>query len=166
MAKNVSRFSVTEGTDELSQQLKRLSNITTDDVYTILTPAAELLVNRFKAAIDRLFKQHTGKLKNQVQIFRKKSDDASACIDVYPAGPHHMYRTHKVRGRKRLKGRTRGTATATANEVAFVLEYGAPGRGIPATHWMEKTIEASSDAVAEAMEQGLDEVLESKGVDL
>ncbi len=159
--------------DNLSLDFQKLSNLSNDDIWQILTPAADLLVRKLKEKIKTFFKQHTGKLAASIEGFRKgRGKESAPHILVYPYGTHHRYKGRKKTGHyKRSKhGRTYtyggGSKQASANDVAFVLEYGAASRNIPATHWMEKTINENSEAVAEAMQQGFDDYIKNKGVDL
>ena len=59
-----------------------------------------------------------------------------------------------------------GTRKATADEVGFILEYGAPSRNIPAHHWMENTINENLDEVHEKLQEGFNTLCDEKGIGL
>lgn len=156
----MSRFEVNNGAEELIQDLQKLGKLSEEDHWDILTPAADLLVKKFAAKIKKLFKQHTGNLADSIQGFRKSGGGDGSHILVYPHGPHHKYQSRT----KRTKKGGAASKTANANEVGFVLEYGAPSRGIEATHWMENTLEENSGEISEALQQGFNEYCDKRGV--
>lgn len=155
----MSRFEVNDGADRLLLDIQKLGQIEDSDHFEILSPAADLLVKKFAQKIKQVFRQHTGKLAESIQGF-KKSGGGEPHILVYPYGPHHKY---KSRTKKTKKGAA-ASKTAAANEVAFVLEYGSPGRGIKANHWMENTLTESSAEISDALQQGFDEYCDKRGI--
>lgn len=155
----MSKFEVNDGADRLILDLQKLGRLTEEDHYELLTPASDLLVAKFGQKVKQVFKQHTGKLAASIQGFRKSSG-GQPYILVYPYGPHHKY---KSRTKKTKKGAA-AAKTATANEVAFVLEYGSPGSGIEATHWMENALEESSAEISDALQQGFDDYCDKRGI--
>lgn len=156
----MAQFKVNDGAGRVALDLEALGRIGDEDAYTILNPAANVLTERFTKKIKSIFQQHTGKLAASVQGFRKKSGEGPYML-VYPYGAHHRYKSRK--GGKKGKG---GSKNVGANEVAFVLEYGAPARGIEATHWMEDAMYESESEVGEAMQEGFDALCDSKGIGL
>lgn len=142
----------TGGLDSLSTDLRKLGQLTNEDAWTILTPAAELLEGKFMDKIRTIFTQRTGKLAAAIQSFRRVED--GPVILVYPDGAHHRYRSRKKKGG--------GMKTAQASEVGFVLEYGSSRH--QAYHWMENTIEEETEAVGEALQEGFDLLCEEKGI--
>lgn len=156
----MSRFDVNNGAEQLSQDLQKLGKISEADHWEILTPASDLLVRKFAAAIKRIFRQNTGKLAASIQGFRKSGGGDGTHILVYPHGAHHKYQSRT----KRTKKGGAATKTANANEVGFVLEYGSPARGIKAYHWMENTLEENSGEISEALQQGFDEYCDKRGI--
>lgn len=155
----MSKFDVNDGADRLIQDIQKLGEITNDDHWEILTPAADLLVKKFAQKVKQVFQQHTGNLADAIQGF-KKSGGGEPHILVYPHGSHHKY---KSRTKKTKKGAA-ATKTAAANEVAFVLEYGSPGRNIKATHWMENALEENSAEISDALQQGFDDYCNKRGI--
>ena len=167
----MSRFDVNNGAEQLAQDLQKLGKISEADHWEILTPASDLLVRKFAAAIKRIFRQNTGKLAASIQGFRKSGGGDGTHILVYPHGAHHKYqsRTKQRRMKKGRDGVKRETfvfvnKTASAGDVGFVLEYGSPARGIKAYHWMENTLEENSGEISEALQQGFDEYCDKRGI--
>lgn len=156
----MSKFDVNDGPDRLIQDIQKLGELSTDDHWEILTPAADLLVKKFAQKVKQVFTQYTGKLAEAIQGFRKSGGGDGHYILVYPHGPHHKY---KSRTKKTKKGAA-ASKTAAANEVAFVLEYGSPGRNIKATHWMENALEESSAEISDALQQGFDDYCDKRGI--
>ena len=142
----------TGGLDSLSNDLKKLGQLTDEDAYTILTPAADHLVGRFAEKVRSFFRQHTGKLAESIEALRKRDD--GPYIYVGPQGVHHKYKSRKKEGG--------GMKNALASEVAFILEYGDSHH--TATHWMENTINEESDAVGEKLQEGFDALCDEKGI--
>lgn len=136
--------------DDLSMDLQKLGQITEEDAFTILTPAGELVKEKFTEKIRSVFAQRTGKLAAAIQSFKRVEDGPS--ILIYPDGPHHRYRSRK----------TKGTKTATAAEVGFVLEYGSAR--VKATHWMENAIRENEEAIGQKMQEGFDAFCDEKGI--
>lgn len=141
-----------QGLDSLSADLKKLGQLTDEDVYTILTPAADHMVLRFAAKIREVFVQHTGKLAESIKALRK-SDDGPYIL-VAPQGVHHKYSSRKKKGG--------GQKNALASEVGFVLEYG--DRHHRAYHWMENTINEEEAATGEKLQEGFDRLCDEKGI--
>jgi hypothetical protein len=136
--------------DDLSMDLQKLGQITEEDAFTILTPAGELVKEKFTEKIRSVFAQRTGKLAAAIQSFKRVEDGPS--ILIYPDGPHHRYRSRK----------TKGTKTATAAEVGFVLEYGSVR--VKATHWMENALRENDEAIGQKMQEGFDAFCDEKGI--
>lgn len=153
--------------------LQRLGHLTNENVWAILSPAADLLRELFTEKIKSIFQQHTGKLANAIQGFRKSSEDGPYIL-VYPYGDHHKYnargfnaeryarRSKRGSAKGYKKSKKAGTKTASANEVAFVLEYGDGHH--TATHWMEGTMEQNDFKIHNAMQEGFDAFCEERGL--
>ena len=146
----MARLEITTGTDELAEDLRKLRDISDEDAFEILTPAAETLAEKFQENIRSVFTQRTGKLAAAIQSFRKVTDGPH--ILIYPDGPHHRYRSRK----------TKGTKTATAAEVGFVLEYGS--NRVKASHWMENTVNETEAEIGEKIQEGFDSFCDARGI--
>lgn len=177
MAKFEPRF---DQIDSFAEDLKKLGQLTNEDAWTILAPAGEFLRVKLIEKIRTIFKQRTGKLAEAITSMKKANGDGPY-IQVYPYGTHHTYhsrvkyREYKNSVHGRMSKRGGGVRKATADEVAFILEYGTNGagynrkgnlRGVPrkAYHWMENTINENVDEIHEKMQEGFDTLCDEKGV--
>lgn len=156
--------------DGLSEDLKKLGQLSNEGAWAILAPAGEFLREKFMDKIRAVFtKYSTGKLATMIESMNKQNGDGPY-IQVYPYGTHHAYQGRtKTKAYKRSKhGRTYtyggGSKKATASEVAFILEYGAPSRNIPASHWMENTINENLDGISQKIQEGFDALCDQKGI--
>lgn len=150
-----------QGFDAFAADLEAAKNLTEEEQRTILTAGAEVLKEWMQRSISSLGLVLSGVLRDSIKIFHKQ-EDGRPYAEVYPSGRHHV--THGYGpgpGARRGKGSTR---TVNAGAVGFVLEYGAPDRGLNAYHWMETAVESSADEVHDAMQEAFNEVLDAKGV--
>lgn len=150
----MSQFEPLQSSVELADALKAMEDLSQDDILRILRPAGNRLVEAMKATIRNRFTRRTGNLESSIKAVNKT--DGDPYILVAPDGRHHIY--NHVTGRGRDRKITRKTATAA--EVAFVLEYGRSG--VPATHWMEQTITDQQDAMSADMQAALDEIISER----
>lgn len=149
------------------------SELTADELLSVLRPAAEKLRQRYRDAILRVFKRRTGSLADSIQLDESKFENNlrelnEAIIIVGPKGKHKGgKRAARSRAgssdRKYAKHNRDAKATTIANaELAFLLEFGTPR--IAATHWMENTNEAVEDEIQGIIDDGFTEVLRKKGL--
>lgn len=152
-----------QGFNAFEADLEAAKNLTEDETYTILTAGGEAIQTAMRAKLQALGLVRASakvirQLIDSIEIVRKRDDRPFVLIE--PQGKHHQYRGRDAKG-KRGKGSIK---TATADEVGFVLEYGAPSRNIPAHHWMETAITESEAETMAAMQNAFNEVLDAKGV--
>lgn len=145
------------GVDELSASFEQLSQLTDEDKMSVIMPAAELLVERQRQMIKRLFKQRTGDLADSLSIQKKTGEDG-AYAHIYLKGKHRGSSTGKRKGKRRSNGHYSGTNA----EVGYILEYGSPR--IAARHWMENTNEEAEDEVVAAEQAAWDDLVTKKGL--
>lgn len=145
------------GVDELSASFEQLSQLTDEDKMSIIMPAAELLVERQRQMIERLFKQRTGDLAKSLSIQKKTGEDG-AYAHIYLKGKHRGSSTGKRKGKRRSNGSYSGTNA----EVGYILEYGSPR--ITARHWMETANEEAEDEVVAAEQAAWDDLMTQKGL--
>lgn len=125
------------GLDELMRSLEKIAEIPDELMEKMLKEKAEVVVAVQKKKLATLdLKNPTGQLKRAISAGQKMKRDRAGipALYVYPRG-------------KRKKGK------ASNGEVGFILEYGAPGRGIPPKPWMRPANLESEQAAAEAAEQ-------------
>lgn len=147
-----------QGFDAFAADLEAAKNLSQDEQYQILEAGGERIKTAMRSKLQALGLHLTGRLAASIETVRKTADAPYVLIE--PKGKHHSYRGRDAKGR-RGKG---GMKTASAGEVGFVFEYGAPSRGIPAYHWMESAVTESAEETTAAMQEAFNEVLDAKGV--
>ena len=145
------------GLDELSASLEQLAQLSDDEKVSILMPSAQLLLQRQKEMIARLFKRRTGDLEESLTITQQNSDSGPS-LYIAPTGKHRGSSTGKRKGKRRSNGKYSGTNA----EVAYVLEVGSPR--IKATHWMENANEEAEPEVVETQHASWNELVTKKGL--
>lgn len=145
------------GLDEISASLEQLAQLSDDEKVSILMPSAQLLLQRQKEMIARLFKRRTGDLEESLTITQKNGDGGPS-LYISPAGKHRGSSTGKRKGKRRSNGKYSGTNA----EVAYVLEVGSPR--IKATHWLENANEEAEPEVIETQQAAWDELVTKKGL--
>lgn len=145
------------GLDEISASLEQLSKLTDEDKVSILMPSAQLLLQRQKEKIAKLFKRRTGDLEASLSISQQNSD-LGPSLFIAPEGKHRGSSTGKRKGKRRSNGKYSGTNA----EVAYILEYGSPR--IAATHWMENANEEAADEVTASQQDAWNELVTKKGL--
>lgn len=150
--------------------MEEFSRIPDSVVEEMLQAGGKVVADAQRAEIRAEGLVHSGKLTASIEVYSKAGGGNNGhmrYVLVYPEGAHHSYRSRvKTRVYKRSKhGRTYsvggGRKTASSAEVGFIQDYGAPGRGIRATNWMEHANEKSIDACVRAMEAVYDEWLKT-----
>jgi len=115
-----------------------------DDVKSeMLNAEADVIVKAQSAAAPR----RTGTLSRSIKKKKPMLNYDGGYIVITPSGTHHTSKSGSSRYRNRG---TRSGGVTTNAEVAFIHEYGAPGRNIPGTQWMLKANEANADKAVNA----------------
>lgn len=155
----------------LNLTLMELAEIPDDVVDKMLAAGAEVVKAAHKRKLRELGLIDTGVLEGSVTAHSKVDRKSGRRYYlVYPSGTHHTYNSvKKVKVYKRSKhGRTYtvggGLRKASAGDVGFVLEYGAPRRGIRAYQWMAQANAECENDVLAAEERVYDEWLRSKNL--
>lgn len=149
------------------------SGFTSEDLLTVLRPAAQRLQEYYKETILRLFKRQTGSLADSFKIDesgfdRQYMDLSEASIHVGPRGKHKgSKRAARSRAgsakEKYAKHNRESRVTSISNaELGYLLEYGTPR--ITATHWMQNANEQIEDEIGKIIEDGFDNLLREKGL--
>lgn len=150
-----------QGFNAFEADLEAAKNLTEDEQRAILTAGAEVVKEWMQRTISSMGLVLSGMLRESIQIFQKR-EGGHPYAEVYPKGKHHVAHGYGYGpGPRRGKGAPK---TVNADEVGFVLEYGAPSRNIPAHHWMETAITESEAETTAAMQNAFNEVLDAKGV--
>lgn len=139
-----------DGLDDLMLNLEAMADIPEEVLGEMLVAKGEVIKaaqERELQSLDFDKKTSTGQLAGSIKITRKITRDARGVpgIRVYPAD---------VR---------RGTKTRNA-EVGFIVEYGAPKRGIAPRQWMRVANEKAAEEATRAAAKPYNDWLDSKGL--
>lgn len=138
----------------LMTSLKKLSEIPDEVVEEMLMAEADVVERAQKKELRALGLKHpTGQLEKSITHSRqlKIRRDGSRAVYVYPQGDR----------KKKGKGKAK---PATNAEVGFILEYGAPGRGIPPRPWMWTANEKCENRAIRAAQKVYDGWVDEQGL--
>ena len=152
----MAKFSV-NGFDTISASFEQIAQLSDDDKFSVVAPAAEILKNKFVEKIKAVFTQRSSVLAESITVQRKVGDDG-AYAHIIPKGKHPASRT----GKRDRKPKSNDPYSGTNAEVAYILEYGSPR--IRGRHWMEETVEESEEEVLEAQQAAWNDLLTRKGL--
>lgn len=145
------------GLDTIEASFRQLAELTADDTYSVLQPAAELLKKAYEQTLRTLFTVRSGALA--VSIEAERTDTNGSCkITLSPKGNHPGSST----GKRKKKGKSSGKYSGTNAEVAFILEFGSPR--IKPRWWMQTTNDQQEEAVLAAQQAAWDALLAQKGL--
>ncbi|NCB51348.1 MAG: hypothetical protein EOM54_05640 [Clostridia bacterium] len=142
------------GLEGLILSMEEVSKLSLDDKKNILSAGAEIVQKAHKKMLESLGLIKTGKLLKAISSFWKISEGGYFLI--YPYGEHHDYNMRLV---TKMFSRSKHGTTYTvgghvqdvsAGEVGYILEMGAPSRGIIPFRWMQRANEQCADEMAEA----------------
>ena len=146
-----------DGIDTLTDGLDKLGQLSEEEKFDILRPAAELLVEKQKKTIRSLFRQVSGALADSI-VFNLRAEGEGAVAHIFLKGKHPKSST----GKRFKHGRSAGKYSGTNAEVGYILEHGSPR--IQATHWMENTNDEAEDDVIAAEQEAWDNIVTKKGL--
>ena len=129
-----------EGMDDLISDFMKIADLPEAVQMEMLHSEADIVVKTQKEQIDSMGLRDTGHLRES--IARKRG--AGVSLDIFPQG-------------------TRDDGVRNA-EVGFIHEFGAPGRRIKASGWMEKANEACADEAAMAAEEVYNKFLDNNNL--
>ena len=162
------------GVEPLQLSLAELAEIPDEVVCEMLEAGSKVAIKAMQRELELLgLTTRQKRLLNSIQAFQKIGRDKwtgekKRYYLVYPYGPHHKYHQKlKVKEYKRSKhGRTYTVGgkdkTATANDVGFVLEFGAPKRNIKPKQWMRRALRKAEEQIVAAEYEVYDRHLKSK----
>lgn len=122
---------MTEGLNEFALSIHEIAQLPSSVINEMLEKGGTVVMNAQKSACPR----RTGKLASSIKLGRMFRTYDGAAIEIKPEGTHHKPK--------------HGKAVRNA-EVAFILEYGAPGRHLAARQWMQRANETAAEAATEA----------------
>ena len=150
-----------DGLDHLSVSFLQLQQLSEDQIWDIIAPAADTLKTRMQSVISRMFNQISGSLRESIQVQRKISKGGAVFALVGPDQNKHPKATQGKRKRN-AQGGGGGNYAGTNAEVGFILEYGSAR--IPARHWMETACTEVEDELYSTMEAGWDAAVTAAGL--
>lgn len=137
----VAEFGV-DGLDELMQALARAAGLPVEAQDQILNAQADVVADAMKQEAMRL--ADTGALARSIRKKRPSTRKGVRQLSITFSG-----------------SRKRGGTTTRNAEIAFVNEFGAPKKKLPAKQWIRSALEKSESRTTEAGAAALDEYLKS-----
>lgn len=131
------------GLDDLSLSLEQLAELPSEVETEMLQAAGDVLQEGQRQELEALGLVDSQALKRSISVKVIQRDGRRRVI-VYPAG-------------SRSDGQTN-------NDVGFVLEFGAPDRGIPAYQWMRSANVKNEERAVEAAAAVYRQWLETLGL--
>lgn len=157
----------TTGIDDLMLSMQEVAEIPDEIVDDILAAGAEVVVEAQKKQLTSLGLFSSGKLILSIDWVKKSGDYKGGkrrYVLIYPTGVHHTYATAQKQRQNKGRKSNRYSRKVRNNDIGFILEFGAPNRGIPAHAWMWEANEKSADATTAAELRVYDEFLKSKNL--
>ena len=150
-----------DGLGRLEVSFLQLQALSEDQIWDIIAPAAEILKTRMQDVISRMFKEHTGSLRESIEIRRKVHKGGAVYALVGPNDKKHPKSTQGKR-KPRAQGGGGGHFSGTNAEVGWILEYGSAR--IPAKHWMETAATEAEEELYSVLEEGWDAAITAAGL--
>ncbi len=142
-----------DGLDRVEASFIALQQLSDDEIWAMIEPAAELLKTRMQEAISRLFRQRSGSLASSIEVRRKVSKGGAVYGLVGPNDKQHPKATQGKRKSRGPKGGG-GSYAGTNAEVGWILEYGSSR--IPGRHWMETACTEADEEIHAMLEAAFD----------
>lgn len=152
----MAKFEV-RGIGDVISAFESIASIPSSVMKEILNTQADVVT----VAQQRAAPRNMGTLSASIKKKSPRITYDGGYIMVAPEGIHHSNKSGRSRYRNR-GGRSRGE-TRNA-EVAFIHEYGAPGRNIPGQQWMLRANNNCEAATTAAGEKEFFDWLASRGL--
>ena len=144
--------------------MQQIAEIPEDVIDEMLQAGSKVGVEAMRRSLRRMGLVKTGQLADSLVAVRKVGKDGRIYYRAYPKGRRKSENSAlTVANIRRINPLLSHAKPPTNNEVGFVLEFGAPKRGIGARQWMRTANEESADDVVAAEFKVYDEWLKSKG---
>lgn len=158
-----------DGLDRLSVSYASLSQISEDDLWAIIEPAANTLKDKMQETISALFTQRSNSLHDSIEVKRKLSKGGVVYALVGPNQKKHpksttgkRHRRDRVATKRKPRTGTAGSYAGTNAEVGWILEYGSTR--IHAKHWMEQAVTDTEEELLGQLETGFNAYLDAAGL--
>lgn len=150
-----------DGLDRLSVSYASLSQISDDELWAIIEPAANTLKDKMQETISALFTQRSNSLHDSIEVKRKLSKGGAVYALVGPNDKKHP-KSSTGKRRARAQGGKGGSYSGTNAEVGWILEYGS--QRIDGFHWMEQSVTATEEELLGILEAGFNAACEAVGL--
>lgn len=149
---------------QLMLGMQQIAEIPEDMIDEMLQAGSKVGVEAMRRSLRRMGLVKTGQLADSLVAVRKVGKDGRIYYRAYPKGRRKSENSAlTVASIRRVNPLRSHAKPPTNNEVGFVLEFGAPKRGIEARQWMRTANEESADDVVAAEFKIYDDWLKSKG---
>ena len=149
---------------QLMLDMQQIAEIPEDVIDEMLQAGSKVGVEAMRRSLRRMGLVKTGQLADSLVAVRKVGKDGRIYYRAYPKGRRKSENSAlTVASIRRVNPLRSHAKPPTNNEVGFVLEFGAPKRGIEARQWMRTANEESADDVVAAEFKIYDDWLKSKG---
>lgn len=149
---------------QLMLGMQQIAEIPEDVIDEMLQVGSKVGVEAMRRSLRRMGLVKTGQLADSLVAVRKVGKDGRIYYRAYPKGRRKSENSAlTVASIRRVNPLRSHAKPPTNNEVGFVLEFGAPKRGIEARQWMRTANEESADDVVAAEFKIYDDWLKSKG---
>ena len=140
---------------DIIKDFEKIENLPEQVIDEMLEAQAKVIVAAQERAVEEYGLIDTGELKNSISANKKwrvEKRGFDRYIDVYPKGTRKKrkltsYRVSKKR--RRIDSFRVYKRLVTNNEVAFIHEFGAASKNIPAKHWIKNANEGVAEEAAE-----------------
>lgn len=149
-----------DGLDRVEASFLSLQQLSDDEIWAMIEPAATLLKERMQDVITRLFRQRSGSLHGSIEVRRKLSRGGAVFGLVGPNDSAHPKASHGKR-KPRAQGGKGGSYAGTNAEVGWILEYGTSR--IPGRHWMETACSEAEEELLGMLEAAWNARLDAAG---
>ena len=149
---------------QLMLDMQQIAEIPEDVIDEMLQAGSKVGVEAMRRSLRRMGLVKTGQLADSLVAVRKVGKDGRIYYRAYPKGRRKSENSAlTVASIRRVNPLRSHAKPPTNNEVGFVLEFGAPKRGIEARQCMRTANEESADDVVTAEFKVYDDWLKSKG---
>lgn len=153
-----------DGLDRMTVSFLQLQQLSDDEIYSVIEPAANTLKDKMVEVIERLFTKRSGSLASSIEVSRRFQSTGPAGGYVYAlVGPNDAKHPKATRGKRkpRAQGGKGGSYAGTNAEVGWILEYGSSR--ILARHWMETAGNECMEELYASMEERFTAILSAAG---
>lgn len=151
-----------DGLDRLSVSYAQLSQISDEELWEIIEPAAYTLADKMRESVSGLLRLVTGSLWSSIEVRRKLSKGGVVYALVGPNDKKHPKSSTGKRKSRGPKGGGGGSYAGTNAEVGWILEYGTSR--IEGRHWMEQAVTSTEEELLGQLETGFNAYCDAVGL--